>query len=253
MPYRSVIRESWMTPGLIKSARKRELLYRKTVGKARDSLAYIKYIVYRNLYNSIKRPAKDSYYENLLTKYQTDVRKTWKVLNSITGHIGHNKSISDTFLVNGDKITDEVVIANEFCSYFTNIRKQYAEAIPTSSKIPKSYLDNAPNPSSMYLTPTGPNEISSIIKSFQTKKSTGDDGISMQLLKQLSDSCSLPIANIINMSLHQGIVPDAMKLARVIPIYKAKSRDYFTNYRPIYCPTYQKCLKRWYIKGCTLS
>ena len=111
------------------------------------------------------------------------MRKTWKVLNSITGHIRHNKSISDTFLVNGDNITDEVVIANEFCSYFTNIRKQYADAIPTSSKTPKSYMGNAPNPSTMYLTPTGPNEISSIIKSFQTKKSTGDDGISMQLLK----------------------------------------------------------------------
>ena len=135
--------------------------------------------------------------------------------------------------MNGDKITDEVVISNEFCSYFTNIGKQYADAIPTSSKTPKAYLGNAPNPSTMYLTPTGPNEIISIIKSFQTKKSTGDDGISMQLLKQLCDSCSVPIANIINMSLHQGIMPDAMKLARVIPIYKAKSRDSFTNYRPI--------------------
>ena len=138
-----------MTPGLIKSARKRELFYRKTVGKARDSLAYNKYIVYRNIYNSIKRAAKDSYYENLLKKYQTDVRKTWKVLNSITGHIRHNNSISDTFLVNGD--IEEVVIVNEFCSYLTNIGKQYADAIPTSSKTPKSYLGNAPNPSTIHL------------------------------------------------------------------------------------------------------
>ena len=82
------------------------------------------------------------------------VRKTWKVLNSITGHIRHNKSISDAFLVNGDNITDEVVIANEFCSYFTNIGKQYADATPTSSTTPKAYLGNAPNPSTMYLTPT---------------------------------------------------------------------------------------------------
>ena len=77
--------------GLIKYARKRELLYRKTVGKARDSLAYNTYIVYINICNSMKRAAKDSYYENLLKKDQTDVRKTWKVLNSITGHIRHNK------------------------------------------------------------------------------------------------------------------------------------------------------------------
>ena len=44
---------------------------------------------------------------------------------------------------------------------------------------------------------------------------------------------SLPITNLINLSLEQGIVPDAMKLAKVIPMYKAKSRESFSNYRPI--------------------
>ena len=38
---------------------------------------------------------------------------------------------------------------------------------------------------------------------------------------------------IINISLEQGIVPNAMKLAKVIPIYKAKSKQEFNNYRPI--------------------
>ena len=55
----------------------------------------------------------------------------------------------------------------------------------------------------------------------------------MQLLKQLCQSCSSPIALIINMSLDQGIVPDAMKLAKVIPRFKEKSKESFNNYRPI--------------------
>ena len=38
---------------------------------------------------------------------------------------------------------------------------------------------------------------------------------------------------VVNVSLEQGIVPDGMKLATVIPVYKAKCRDTFTNYRPI--------------------
>ena len=69
----------------------------------------------------------------------------------------------------------------------------------------------------MYLAPTGP--ISKIIQSFQAKRSTGDDGISMQLLKNMCDPCSVPIAMIVNMSLEQGIVSDAMKLARVMPVH----------------------------------
>ena len=50
----------------------------------------------------------------------------------------------------------------------------------------------------------------------------------MQLLKQLCQSCSSPIAMIIN---KWGIVPDAMKLAKVIPIFKAKS-DKQHGFRP---------------------
>ena len=62
IPYRAVIRESWMMPGLMKSAKRRSILYRKAVGKARDSTYYIKYVTYRNHFNAIKRRARDSYF-----------------------------------------------------------------------------------------------------------------------------------------------------------------------------------------------
>ena len=51
----------------------------------------------------------------------------------------------------------------------------------------------------------------------------------MELLKNICESCCVPIAMIINMSLEQGIVPDGMKLTKVIPIVKAKSRETFTK------------------------
>ena len=53
------------------------------------------------------------------------------------------------------------------------------------------------------------------------------------LLKQTYQGCSLPISIIVNMSIETGQVPDAMKLAKVIPIYKAKSKESLGNYRPI--------------------
>ena len=55
----------------------------------------------------------------------------------------------------------------------------------------------------------------------------------MMLLKQTYQGCSLPISIIVNVSIETGQVPDAMKLAKVIPIYKAKSKEYLGNYRPI--------------------
>ena len=46
IPYRHIIREPWMTTGLMKSSRKRTLLYRKTICKDKESNAYKRYKAY---------------------------------------------------------------------------------------------------------------------------------------------------------------------------------------------------------------
>ena len=47
------------------------------------------------------------------------------------------------------------------------------------------------------------------------------------------------------MSLEKGIVPACMKTAKVVPIYKSKQKDQFTNYRPIsLLPTISKNLEK---------
>ena len=59
---------------------------------------YNKYLRYRNTYNIIKRQTKYTRYENLLNRYQNDIRKTWRVLNNITGRSHDTTTISDTFV-----------------------------------------------------------------------------------------------------------------------------------------------------------
>ena len=44
---------------------------------------------------------------------------------------------------------------------------------------------------------------------------------------------SAPLANIINLSLQKGIFPDNLKIAKVIPVYKADDPSLLVNYRPI--------------------
>ena len=210
---------------LLKSSRKRDILYKKTIGQTKSSKEYIKYLDYRNKHNNFKRHSKNIYYENLLNKYNKDIRKTWQVLNTITGRVHDKSGISDTFLINGERIYDKAHIADQFCSYFTNISRVYANAIPKSTKPFDAFF--------MYFIPTGHNEIIKILKSCKAKKSTGDDGISMILLKQLRESCSVPMAMIIHMSSEQGIVPDAMKYIGIRVIHKSKSKQELNNYIPI--------------------
>ena len=75
IPHKSVIREPWMTSGILRSSRKRDKLYRQSLGRIPDSVEKQKYLRYRNVYNSVKRRAKQFYSANLLQKYRGNVRK----------------------------------------------------------------------------------------------------------------------------------------------------------------------------------
>ena len=73
-----------------------------------------------------------------------------------------------------------------------------------------------------------------IISSFKSKASSGHDGVSSKLVKDLKYSLAFPLLSIIiNNSLAKGLVPNMAKLAKIIPIYKAKDKKNISNYRPI--------------------
>ena len=53
------------------------------------------------------------------------------------------------------------------------------------------------------------------------------------------------MADIMNLSISYGIVPDQMKIARVIPLFKADDQSLLTNYRPVsVLPNFSKFLER---------
>ena len=75
-----------------------------------------------------------------------------------------------------------------------------------------------------------------LVQSLQNNSYSGTDGISNVMLKTIAPFIIKPMYNIFNRSLKNGTVPDSLKLAKVIPLYKGKdsgSQFEYTNYRPI--------------------
>ena len=171
--------------------------------------------------------------EDLFSEYSNDIRKSWRVLNSLIGRANDKTYLSESFAINDNRVSDEQTIANGFAKYFSSIGQEFAEAIPKSNHTSEYYMKTAPNKHSIFLAPTDPSEINKILGLCKNKKSSGDDGLILLLLKQLRSVIDVPIAMLGNLSVSQGTVPDAMKLVKVVPIYKAKSKEIFTNYRPI--------------------
>ena len=51
--------------------------------------------------------------------------------------------------------------------------------------------------------------------------------------KDAADYIASPLSYIFNMSLSKGVFPDAIKIAKVTPVYKKGEKDIPGNYRPI--------------------
>ena len=71
------------------------------------------------------------------------------------------------------------------------------------------------------------------LESIDCKKSFGNDKIHPLLLSSAALEIFRPVTYIINLTLKQGIFPDSLKIAKVVPIFKQGSRSSCSNYRPI--------------------
>ena len=81
--------------------------------------------------------------------------------------------------------------------------------------------------------PTYPAEIINIVNSAKSKKACGYDNIDPYVVRQVIPQIATQLAHIFNRSFITGIVPNKLKIAKVIPIYKNKNPELFANYRPI--------------------
>ena len=83
------------------------------------------------------------------------------------------------------------------------------------------------------MSPTDKSEISLIIHSLNSDKSSGPNSIPVKILKLLKNDISQQLSYIFNMSFSTGQFPSVLKIAKAIPIYKKQSIVDYTNYRPL--------------------
>ena len=129
--------------------------------------------------------------------------------------------------------TDTKDICNGLNEYFSSVGDKLVQGLEQCD--PRNFTKYCPppNPTSMFCTPTEPLEIYNVIMSLKNNKSPGVDNISAKILKEICTDIADPLAHIYNLSFASGVVPDSLKLAKVIPIFKKGDRNQPGNYRPI--------------------
>ena len=133
------------------------------------------------------------------------------------------------FDINNKTTTDPNEIATGFNNFFVTIGPQLAKNIKSDIN-PLSYVKSVNN--SMVLTDVTSTEVRNVIASLKNS-SSGYDEFPPFVGKSCVEAYIKPLTHLINLSLKSGVFPSELKLAKVVPIFKAGDTSAINNYRPI--------------------
>ena len=146
-------------------------------------------------------------------------------------------------MINNKYVDDKRKICESFNDFYINIGPKVSADIPIHNKSPTSYINNHIS-DTIYLEPVTENEVENIIINLKNS-SPGWDDFTAKIVKLSYPSFIIPLTYICNLSLSSGIVPNDLKIAKVILIFKSKKRNCINNYRPVsVLPVFSKNLER---------
>ena len=115
--------------------------------------------------------------------------------------------------------------------FFLSVGRKLSHGLD-SPVCPSAFLGNS-NADSIFLTPVSECEILKLISGLKDGKAPGIDGIRPRLIKYISHILAPILMHIFNNVFTSGIYPDALKIAKVIPLFKKGDHSLPENYRPI--------------------
>ena len=157
--------------------------------------------------------------------------------------------MNDTFRIKDKLSTNAVEICEHFNELFINVGPTLSKNNPQQDCNASDFIERLDH--TLYLFPTDAQELETIIKCLNNS-SAGWDDISPSVLKYVAPHISKVSVLLINSSFQEGVFPDELKIARVVPLYKMVTQWYLAitdQYR--YWRLFQKSMKRlciidWY-------
>ena len=209
---RRVCKETWITNRIKRQIATRDKLYQLWI-KTKTELDHEKYKKKRNEVNMEIKIAKRNEVQNKIE--QNNPKELYRHFKKMKG--------TDTQVKNFGGLSVE-----DFNKYFvTACDKQ------NNTSAPKWKSQQVDQPQSMFLRPVNDDEILKIIATLKNKKSVGKDGVDVRVLKKAAQIVSPYLKTAFNKCISEGVFPQSMKIAKVVPIFKAGEKNLPSNYRPI--------------------
>lgn len=223
----------WLLPWLKGACDRKNILY-NTFVQNRSIENETKYRKMKKFVAKHIKKAKNKYYKDYFQRYSDDSRKQWQKINELLNRKKSKVKISKLDNGNNETITKPQDIADRFNSFFCNVAQRLKDEAGRGKKQgrppdPNHYLAGR-CPTGMSDSDCTITEIELILDSLKNK-ATSD--LAIQPLKHISKVIAPVLRHLVSASFEQGIFPDLLKCAKVIPLHKSGSHSDVGNYRPI--------------------
>ena len=210
-------RKPWITKGIHKSIKVKNKLYKKFV-TTKDNFYYTRYKVMRDKINHLLRSEKKKYHNKFFENNKNNMKKIWFKIN----HIIHKRKLNTNSMclnVDGAIISDPYEIGNKFNTFYTTVAQKLVDKMKKPVTDYSDYLKDETE-KSFYMQPTCPSEVEKLIINLDCSKSSDIYDISVKIVKISSNYIANILSHIFNKSFLDGIFPQKLKYAFVLPMHK---------------------------------
>lgn len=224
----------WASTEFLELVRERDKLYKKYKKKSYNVCLKQQLNDKNNQITNMKRQLYSKYYVNKFHDCRGNSNVMWKTINEILGKTSRFQTVPETIISSaGETLDNPTLIADKFCDHFANVGQSLSSSIIS---YPTDHINKLQtlswSTSNFFLSPVNEEEIALIINGLQ-KNSPGHDHITATIVKQCKHLLLPLLVEVINQSFISATYPNILKIAKVIPLFKAGDRKVMNNYRPI--------------------
>lgn len=179
------------------------------------------YKLFRNRVNRTLKKSKIASHNSYFLTHSNNIKKTWQGIRYLINTKNNSNQGISQLNVNGSIINDPKLIANHVNDFFVNVGPNLDKSIPKIKNIsPDKFLKNRQD-NEFLLSNVTSQEVLDIIQGLESK-SLGPASIPINMLKSVADLIIIPLCSLINNSFLTGTFPNALKVAKVIPLHRGE-------------------------------